>query len=294
MSPPPSPGGSSSVGSTGGGGGDPEALRRMTKVVNSLLSRGDSGPFREPVDWRGLELYDYPKIIKKMMDLGTVKRKIERAQYRSAYECAEDIRQIWTNCKMYNADGSDFFLLAESFSRRFEDRYKKIKAEFDTGENDSRSTSSSKGGDSSKSGAGGGGSSLDAKARFAAGLFKLTGNEMGHVLRLIDLKCPQALVDPDPEGLYGGGDAAVDGDISCAEVEIDVEAVDPRTFAELERYVREKVSPTGSGQSGSVSKKRRSNSPVPKRRNISVAAEDDDEDEEEWQDETSSSKKRKR
>jgi len=66
MSPPPSPGGSSSVGSTGGGGGDPEALRRMTKVVNSLLSRGDSGPFREPVDWRGLELYDYPKIIKKV------------------------------------------------------------------------------------------------------------------------------------------------------------------------------------------------------------------------------------
>ena len=47
-----------------------EALRRMTKLVNSLLARGDAQPFREPVDWRGLELYDYPKIIKKLMDLG--------------------------------------------------------------------------------------------------------------------------------------------------------------------------------------------------------------------------------
>ncbi len=106
-----------------------EALRRMSKLVNYLMSRQDSGPFREPVDWREMGLYDYPKIIKKMMDLGTVKRKLERTQYSTAVECAQDIRLIWTNCKTYNADGSDFYLLAESFSKRFEDRYKKIQAE---------------------------------------------------------------------------------------------------------------------------------------------------------------------
>lgn len=65
----------------------------------------------------------------QMMDLGTVKRKLERGQYQTAAECADDIRLIWTNCMTYNADGSDFFLLAESFSRRFEDRYKKIRQE---------------------------------------------------------------------------------------------------------------------------------------------------------------------
>ena len=43
-----------------------EGLRRMSKLVNSLLSRGDCGPFREPVDWRELGLFDYPKIIKKV------------------------------------------------------------------------------------------------------------------------------------------------------------------------------------------------------------------------------------
>ena len=50
-------------------GGNPnyeDALRRMSKVVNTLMARADCSPFREPVDWREMELYDYPKIIKKV------------------------------------------------------------------------------------------------------------------------------------------------------------------------------------------------------------------------------------
>lgn len=43
-----------------------EGLRRMGKLVTYLTSRADSGPFREPVDYRGLGLWDYPKIIKKV------------------------------------------------------------------------------------------------------------------------------------------------------------------------------------------------------------------------------------
>ena len=106
-----------------------EPLKRLTKIVNSFLSRPDIGPFREPVDWRGLGLDDYPQIVKKMMDLGTVKRKLDRKQYYTATECADDIRLIWSNCMAYNADGSDFWLLAKSFARRFEDRYRKIRQE---------------------------------------------------------------------------------------------------------------------------------------------------------------------
>jgi hypothetical protein len=35
------------------------------------------------------------QIVKKMMDLGTVKKKLERGQYNNAAECAADIRLIW-------------------------------------------------------------------------------------------------------------------------------------------------------------------------------------------------------
>ena len=64
-----------------------------------------------------------------MMDLGTVKRKLERGTYQTIGECAEDIRLIWKNCKTYNLEGSDFYVLAESHSKKFEERYKRIKAE---------------------------------------------------------------------------------------------------------------------------------------------------------------------
>mmetsp|Transcript_11241 Transcript_11241/g.17374 ORF Transcript_11241/g.17374 Transcript_11241/m.17374 type:complete len:275 (+) Transcript_11241:190-1014(+) len=246
-----------------------EALRRMTKFVNSLLSRSDCGPFREPVDWRGLELYDYPKIIKKMMDLGTVKRKLERGVYKTAYECAQDIRLVWNNCMTYNMEGSDFWLLAKSFSRRFEDRYKKISNEVDTGEelatdkSDGKkdvtgtpeSTPGSAGGkskgnqDTTKTtppGGSGGTSSnatnntitLDQKMNLGSNIFLLSGMELGHIMTKIEQKCPVALVS------LGG-----------EHVEINVDALDNRTLNELDRYVREKVGarhPTSGAANGTT------------------------------------------
>ena len=40
-------------------------------------------PFRVPVDWKGMGLFDYPTLIKKPMDLGTVKRNINARKYKS-------------------------------------------------------------------------------------------------------------------------------------------------------------------------------------------------------------------
>jgi hypothetical protein len=74
-----------------------------------------------------------PEIIQRMMDLGTVKRKLDRSQFHEAAEVAFDIRQVWKNCMTYNAEGSDFWLLAKAYSKRFEDRYRRIRNEYDVG-----------------------------------------------------------------------------------------------------------------------------------------------------------------
>jgi hypothetical protein len=111
-----------------------EPLQMLSKAINSIMSRPEAGPFLEPVDWRGLELFDYPDIVKNPMDLGTVKRKLERQQYQNAAECAEDVRLVWKNCMLFNTEKSDFWLLAKSLSKRFEDRYRKIKALYDCGD----------------------------------------------------------------------------------------------------------------------------------------------------------------
>ncbi|CAM9301380.1 unnamed protein product [Scytosiphon promiscuus] len=77
----------------------------MEKLINSLLASADSEAFREPVDWRSLGLHDYPTIIKRPMDLGTVKLRLERGAYETADACAADVRLIWENCRTYNSGG---------------------------------------------------------------------------------------------------------------------------------------------------------------------------------------------
>ena len=74
-------------------------------------------PFREPVPWKELGLVDYPTVIKHPMDLGTVKKKLKKKQYTTLYAVAEDVRLIWNNCMTYNADGSDFYKLAETLQK---------------------------------------------------------------------------------------------------------------------------------------------------------------------------------
>jgi hypothetical protein len=201
-----------------------ESLRRMAKLVNNLLARADSIPFREPVDWKGLELYDYPKVIKKMMDLGTIKKKLDKGKYSDAVEVAEDIRLVWKNCMIYNTEGSDFYMLAESLSRRFEERFQKIMDEFGEevlcgnvgavavralgkkSRNNSFRALTPTGPILERSGSSIGSSQLkpaendsecitlgiiplDVRTRFAARLQRLSGMELGHVLQVRNFAC---------------------------------------------------------------------------------------------------------
>lgn len=198
-----------------------ESLKRMAKIINNLIARSDAIPFREPVDWKGLELFDYPKLIKRPMDLGTIKKKLDKGKYSDASECADDVRLVWRNCMIYNADGSDFWLLAESLSRRFEERFQKILDEFGEdvicgnvggsgggrplGKKSRNNSFSSRTATPTsmleKLGAGSIASSqlkpkdkgdersekivpLDVRTRFAARLHRLSGMELGHVLKV--------------------------------------------------------------------------------------------------------------
>ena len=173
---------------------------------------------------------------------------------------------IRDNCKLYNMQGSDFHLLAESFCRRFEDRYKKICADYDTGEGTvvagkKKSPASGKSSRGSMSPTPNGPITLDARVALGAKIFKLSGMELGHAINIIELHCPQALVG-------GGADAATKDDgLRTDELEIDIDAIDSRTFNELSRYVSEALSNGG-------------RSSVVRRAGSSAAVETSDEEEE--------------
>ena len=99
----------------------PEGEAAMATIIDWLMKRPDSADFREPLDWRGMGLNDYPKVIEKPMDLGTVKQNIK--SYRTIHSCADDIRLIWSNCKKYNGEGSPYYSLADSLSKTFEEYF---------------------------------------------------------------------------------------------------------------------------------------------------------------------------
>lgn len=56
-------------------------LRMYCSFLIDLMNDPQAHPFNVHVDWKALQLYDYPKIIKNPMDFGTIKKKLEEGRY---------------------------------------------------------------------------------------------------------------------------------------------------------------------------------------------------------------------
>lgn len=57
---------------------------------------------------------DYYKFIESPMDLSTLKSKI--SSYDTVQELVRDFRLIWSNCKAFNAEGSEIYNSADELS----------------------------------------------------------------------------------------------------------------------------------------------------------------------------------
>jgi hypothetical protein len=176
----------------------------MLKILTSIMSRPESGVFHEPVDWEGLGLVDYPDIVKNPMDLGTVKEKIEDDKYDSVEEVANDIRLVWSNCMLYNRDGSEYYHLADTFARSFEEAYSAL-----------RRLEHSKSDDVGRV------PSVNERLQLSYDLFKIDNIEMGRVLTMVEGSCPSALSRK----------------ISFDEVLINLDALSPHIFHEVNSFV---------------------------------------------------------
>lgn len=81
--------------------------------------------FLQPVDWKRLGLYDYPVIIKKPMDLGTVEKHLKHRTYKHPGEFVDEMRLVWINACTYNEQNSVVYQTALYFRCVFEhDLYK--------------------------------------------------------------------------------------------------------------------------------------------------------------------------
>ncbi len=56
------------------------------------------------VDAKALGLHNYHQVIRRPMDLGTIKDNLmaEPPSYFSSAEVLKDVQQVWANCRTYN------------------------------------------------------------------------------------------------------------------------------------------------------------------------------------------------
>lgn len=81
--------------------------KAASRLLMNLSRQPQAHIFAEPVDWVKYEIPDYPQIIKKPMDFGTIKTKLKDHKYKSVREYMDDMELVFSNCATYNAVGTD-------------------------------------------------------------------------------------------------------------------------------------------------------------------------------------------
>lgn len=110
-----------------------ELKSRFGEVLRVLMEHQNGWVFNTPVDPVELGLPDYFQVIKKPMDLGSIKKRLENGCYHSLEELEADVNLTFDNAMEYNPDGSVVYNMAKEMKDKFTIDYsmliKKLKAE---------------------------------------------------------------------------------------------------------------------------------------------------------------------
>ncbi|XP_018572292.1 CREB-binding protein isoform X4 [Anoplophora glabripennis] len=100
----------------------PDELRQKLMPTLEKLFRQDpeSIPFRQPVDPQSLGIPDYFDIVKRPMDLSTIKRKLDIGQYADPWEYVDDVWLMFDNAWLYNRKTSRVYRYCTKLSEVFE------------------------------------------------------------------------------------------------------------------------------------------------------------------------------
>ena len=88
-------------------------------MINKLLNDQYAEPFAQPVDPVAFNLPDYFDLIKNPMDLGTVKKRVDKGHYSDVESFERDVRLVFSNAMLYNGDRSDVGSMAKTMLQVF-------------------------------------------------------------------------------------------------------------------------------------------------------------------------------
>lgn len=198
--------------SDGGGGGGAsgslsgDELGQCKAVLREIKKKDIADPFLTPVDWKALGIPDYPTVVKRPMDLGTVSSQLEGGHYSSVRQLAADVDLVWKNAMTYNIDGSWIYQSASKLKAFADAKFSPL-----------------------LSASGGGGAegevtelTFEMKAQLNQNANLLSSKDLYGMVGIVEESCKKALDATNP-----------------SEVEIDIDTLDLSTFLKVERYVQD-------------------------------------------------------
>jgi len=93
-----------------------EVLKEMDKPKYNFFAAA----FQRPVDPVALNIPTYHKIIKKPMDLSTIRRKLEGGEYENGKDFESDMRLLFANCFKFNVPGDMVYTWGKQLEEVFD------------------------------------------------------------------------------------------------------------------------------------------------------------------------------
>jgi hypothetical protein len=203
-----------------------EDMNNLMALLNQIEKEPKAEPFKDPVDWKALDLQDYPKIVKRPIDLTSIKDALNKKKYETYDQFFSDIQLIWDNCKSYNIAESEIYRMAEDLERTTKKLIQKLKTRLGLNTNtiikkrspDQEMAKSDEEDDDEDDAE----VSFDERIKFTDNVRKLKIEEMTILVRLIQEKCPNVWDDLDSDKL-----------------QIKVDDINKELFDEFMNYTRE-------------------------------------------------------
>jgi hypothetical protein len=106
--------------------GTAEQLKFCIKLINDLYRPKYSHcayPFYEPVDIVKLDIPQYPKIVKKPMDMSTMLQKLNTGEYSDAKGVYNDFKLMIKNCFAFNPAGTPVHQAGVELNEIFDEKW---------------------------------------------------------------------------------------------------------------------------------------------------------------------------
>ncbi|KAK9868990.1 hypothetical protein WJX84_004562 [Apatococcus fuscideae] len=94
---------------SGGKQGAEDWQSTVLQVLDAAMTYPGALPFTSPVSEE--QAPGYRAVVKRPMDLGTLRNRVARGKCPNALAALSDIRLIWKNCRSFNAEGSEIAVM---------------------------------------------------------------------------------------------------------------------------------------------------------------------------------------